>query len=79
MFGPADEAGLVAEGFAADPQALRPGWDRTVDAILAEATLTRPGGAWFQQGGRVGRHSEHLGFLLAEMQHLPRTHPGAVW
>lgn len=79
MFGPADEAPLVASGIAADPGALRPVWDRTVEAVLGEATLSRPAGTWSQQGGRVGRHSEHLGFLLAEMQHLPRTHPGAAW
>jgi ring-1,2-phenylacetyl-CoA epoxidase subunit PaaC len=79
MFGPADEAALVRQGFAADPEALRPEWDRTVDAVLAEATLSRPAGTWSHRGGRSGRHTEHLGFLLAEMQHLPRTHPGAAW
>ncbi len=79
MFGPADESGLVAEGFAADPEALRAEWDRTVETVLAEATLKRPAGIWSHSGGRSGRHTEHLGFLLAEMQHLPRTHPGAKW
>ena len=79
MFGPADEGALVGQGFAADAEALRPEWDRTVDAVLAEATLSRPAGTWSHSGGRSGRHTEHLGFLLAEMQHLPRTHPGAAW
>ena len=79
MFGPADEAPLVAAGIAADPETLRGAWDHTVDDILGQATLVRPSTTWFQQGGRTGRHTEHLGFLLAEMQHLPRTHPGAVW
>ena len=79
MFGPADEAGLVADGFAPDPATLRPVWDRTLDTVLSEATLARPAVPWSQSGGRTGRHSEHLGFLLAEMQHLPRTHPGAAW
>lgn len=79
MFGPADEAPLVAEGVAADPATIRPAWDRTLDAVLAEATLARPATTWFQKGGRTGQHTEHLGFLLAEMQHLPRTHPGATW
>ena len=79
MFGPADEAPLIADGTATDPAALRAAWDATLDHVLAEATLTRPAGTWSHQGGRVGRHSEHLGFLLAEMQHLPRTHPGARW
>lgn len=65
-------------GVAVDPATLRAGWDATVDRVFAEATLVRPGGR-MQTGGRSGRHSEHLGHLLAEMQHLPRTYPGAVW
>ena len=79
MFAGEDEASLVACGMAVDAPGLRAGWDAMVDRVLAEATLVRPGGGWSQTGGRRGRHTEHLGFLLAEMQHLPRTHPGAVW
>lgn len=79
MFGPADEAPLVAAGIAADPDAVRPHWDATVNEVLARATLARPAGAWSHKGGRTGRHTEHLGFLLAEMQHLPRSFPGATW
>ena len=79
MFGPPDEAALVEAGIAPDPAALRPAWDATLDAVLAEATLLRPATTWFQKGGRTGQHTEHLGFLLAEMQHLARTHPGAAW
>ena len=79
MFDGADEAPLVADGIAADPAALRPVFDATVAAVLDQATLQRPAGGWAQRGGRQGRHSEHLGFLLAEMQHLQRTHPGAAW
>ena len=66
-------------GIAADPAPLRAVWDTTVAGILGEATLTRPAGTWMQRGGRTGRHSEHLGFMLAEMQHLQRSHPGAAW
>lgn len=75
----ADELPEGLRGIAPDPATLRPAWERTVDAVLAEATLTRPAGAWMQRGGRSGRHTEHLGFMLAEMQQLPRTHPGAAW
>ena len=75
----AAERGLIEAGVAADPYALRPGWDATVDDILAQAALTRPSGSYVQRGGRTGRHTEHLGFLLAEMQHLQRTYPGATW
>ncbi len=64
---------------APEPAPIRAIWDRTVDAVLTQATLTRPTGTWMQKGGRQGRHTEHLGFLLAEMQHLPRSFPGASW
>ncbi|MDQ3944005.1 MAG: phenylacetate-CoA oxygenase subunit PaaC [Actinomycetota bacterium] len=70
---------LVAAGAAVDPAGLRAEWDAHVEAVLAEATLTRPAEDWRPGGGRHGRHTEHLGYLLAEMQHLHRTHPGARW
>lgn len=70
---------LAAAGVAVDPAPLRPDWDRYVDAVLAEATLRRPEDGWHPTGGRSGRHTEHFGYLLAEMQHLPRSHPGATW
>lgn len=73
------ERGLMAAGVAVDPESLRPGWESTVDSVLAEATLTRPAATPTQTGGRQGRHSEHLAPLLAEMQVLQRTYPGATW
>lgn len=72
-------ATLVAEGSAADPAPVRAAWDTTVDAVLAEATLARPADGWMQTGGRRGRHTEHLGYLLAELQFLQRAYPGATW
>jgi ring-1,2-phenylacetyl-CoA epoxidase subunit PaaC len=78
MFEP-EGAGLVAQGIAPDPAALRPAWDRHVDEVLAEATLARPQRPQNQRGGRSGRHTEHLSRMLAEMQALPRTYPGATW
>ncbi len=57
----------------------RAGWSRSVEAVLTRATLTLPADGWMQSGGRDGRHTEHLGHLLAEMQVLPRSYPGAVW
>ncbi|MEU8209048.1 1,2-phenylacetyl-CoA epoxidase subunit PaaC [Micromonospora sp. NPDC049044] len=62
-----------------DPATLRPAFDETVGAVLAEATLTRPEGGWAPAGGRDGVHTEHLAYLLAEMQVLHRAHPGATW
>jgi len=54
-------------------------WKRDVEAIVAEATLRVPEEQWMASGGKQGRHSEHLGFLLAEMQYLQRSFPGATW
>lgn len=73
------------ELFAADPDApvdpatLRPQWLATVEPVLAGATLTRPADGWGPSGGRDGVHTEHLSYLLAEMQVLHRAHPGAKW
>ena len=54
-------------------------WRDTVRSVIEEATLSLPDDGWMASGGKQGRHSEHLGFLLAELQYLQRTHPGASW
>lgn len=59
--------------------ALKPAWDGTLDAVLAQATLTQPARTRFLSSGKLGRHSEHLGYLLAQMQSLARSDPGAKW
>ncbi len=66
-------------GTAPDPISLRDTWNATVDSVLARATLERPQDGWMQSGGRDGRHTEHLGHLLADMQFLQRSYPGATW
>ena len=73
------ERALIEAGVAVDPASLRAGWNKTIDDVLAEATLTRPQDGFVQSGGRMGRHSEHLGFILAELQFLQRAYPGATW
>ncbi|WP_342241878.1 1,2-phenylacetyl-CoA epoxidase subunit PaaC [Inquilinus sp. OTU3971] len=73
------ESELVRQGVAIDPESLRETWSETVTAVLAEATLTTPPAGWTQRGGRDGRHSEHLGHLLSELQYLQRSYPGAKW
>ena len=73
------EAALVADGVAVEVAALRPEWDTYVDSVLATATLERPTPTWTAEGGRRGVHTEAFGYLLAEMQHLHRSHPGASW
>ena len=62
-----------------DKAALRPAWDARIDAVLAEATLSRPAARRPITGGRSGHHSEQLGHLLTEMQFLQRAYPGATW
>jgi ring-1,2-phenylacetyl-CoA epoxidase subunit PaaC len=62
-----------------DKAALRTAWDQRIDATLAEATLERPAARRPVLGGRIGRHSEHLGHVLSEMQFLQRAYPGATW
>lgn len=54
-------------------------WRENVAAAIAEATLEMPADQWMATGGKQGQHSEHMGFLLAEMQHLQRAYPGATW
>ncbi len=61
------------------PPRSGPAWGRYVTAVLSEATLQQPEPGWRSRGGRAGLHTEHLGHLLAEMQHLHRSHPGATW
>jgi ring-1,2-phenylacetyl-CoA epoxidase subunit PaaC len=70
---------LVQQGVAADPALLQPVWRESVEQVLAEATLTVPDTGWRPTGGRTGRHTEAFGYLLAELQHLHRSHPGASW
>ncbi len=74
----ADRA-LIDAGVLPDPGRLRPAWDAAINETLARATLTRPSHGWMQSGGRFGRHTEHLGHLLAEMQFMQRAYPGASW
>jgi ring-1,2-phenylacetyl-CoA epoxidase subunit PaaC len=70
---------LVASGVAVDPAELEAPVLKVIDDVLAEATLTRPDVAPSVTDGRRGLHTEELGYLLAEMQHLTRSHPGASW
>jgi ring-1,2-phenylacetyl-CoA epoxidase subunit PaaC len=73
------ERALIERGVAVDPAMLHPQWLATVSNVVTEATLTLPRSGWMQQGGRSGKHSEHLGHLLSELQSMQRTFPGATW
>lgn len=70
---------LIKENIAVDLSKLKPMWLQKVKEVFAEATLAMPEDTYMQTGSRQGRHTEHLGFLLAEMQHLHRAYPGAQW
>jgi ring-1,2-phenylacetyl-CoA epoxidase subunit PaaC len=73
------ELGLINDGVAVDTAPLHLPWLKTVSDVVGEATLALPKSNWMQRGGRSGRHSEHLGHLLSELQSLQRTFPGATW
>jgi ring-1,2-phenylacetyl-CoA epoxidase subunit PaaC len=70
---------MAERGIAADLAALRPAYDSSIAAVLAEATLERPRDQRSILGGRRGHHSEHLGHVLATMQFLPRAYSEAKW
>ena len=73
------EQGLINAGIAVDRPALKAGWERQVQAVLTEATLEAPDDQWSIRGGRDGMHTEHLGYLLAELQFMQRAYPGLEW
>jgi ring-1,2-phenylacetyl-CoA epoxidase subunit PaaC len=75
----ATEQRLVTAGVVPAPESLRPAWTRTLDAVFAEATLKTPASSFAHKGGKSGRHTEALGFILAEMQFLQRAYPDARW
>ena len=70
---------MIAAGVAPPMAPIAAAWSARIDAVLREATLGRPPAVGFRWCGKQGHHSEHLGYLLAEMQHLPRTYRGASW
>lgn len=73
------DTAMAEAGLAPDAASLKAEWKETVEAVLDEATLTLPESDFAHMGGLTGRHSEHLGHMLAEMQFLQRAYPGATW
>lgn len=76
-----DEVDKAVEGVGVmiDMDSIKSRWDGMVDEVLSRATLERPVDVAMQSGGRRGRHTEHLGHMLATMQIVARSHPGATW
>lgn len=70
---------VAQAGIAPSPARLRGAFEATVSRVFAEAMLEMPAAAWPQKGGRQGRHGEAMGYLLADLQYMQRTYPGAVW
>jgi ring-1,2-phenylacetyl-CoA epoxidase subunit PaaC len=73
------EQEMAATDIGVDPSSCKQEWMMKTMAVLEEATLMIPDGSWFQKGGKDGRHTEHLGYLLAEMQFIQRAYPGQDW
>ena len=75
---PVDEWACEA-GVGPRPEALRSAWNAGVESALHEATLERPDDEWMASGGKQGQHSEHHGYILAEMQFMQRAYPESTW
>jgi ring-1,2-phenylacetyl-CoA epoxidase subunit PaaC len=73
------DAAMAEQGIGVDPATLREPWLGRVSPALHTATLVQPADGWMQRGGKQGRHGEALSYMLAEMQVLPRSYPGAQW
>ena len=74
----ADKA-MVAAGVGVDVTALKKAYYAKVNSVLEIATIAIPESKWFQKGGKEGVHTEHLGFMLSDMQYMQRTYPGMEW
>lgn len=85
------ELQAASDGFGIDPSTLKESWMKKVEEVFEQATLPSPFREgpvqkdsfgrvrWMQSGGKEGRHTEHMGYLLAEMQYLQRAYPNATW
>ncbi len=73
------ETEAASAGYGVDLHSIKPLTEDKLADILYQATLRRPEDGWMQSGGKTGRHSEHLGYLLAEMQYVQRAYPNSVW
>jgi ring-1,2-phenylacetyl-CoA epoxidase subunit PaaC len=74
----ADKA-ILAAGTGVDVAAIRNSWRERITAVMEEAGLQVPQDAWMQEGGKDGRHTEHLGYILTELQFLQRAYPDMEW
>ena len=73
------ETELTASGILPDLSGIRSEWEATVNSVFQQATITIPSHNWKFEGGRLGRHSEHFGHLLSELQYMQRAYPNSQW
>jgi ring-1,2-phenylacetyl-CoA epoxidase subunit PaaC len=73
------ELQVISEGIGVDVALLKPKWEEKVKEIFTEATLSYPDNVFMQTGGKGGRHTEHLGYILAELQFMQKAYPGCEW
>ncbi len=70
---------LAQQGIGVDLASIKPMWMERITSVFEEANINTPQNSWMQKGGREGRHSEHLGYILTDLQFLQRTYPGMQW
>lgn len=73
------EKAMVSEGIGVDVSQLREPFYKKVSDVLEESTLQTPTIEYFQKGGKQGIHSEHMGYILTELQYMQRTYPNMTW
>jgi len=80
LFQPTEaDTAMVTQGIGVDSTKLKANYYQLVSAVLAEATLITPVVEYFQKGGKQGIHSEHMGFIVTELQFMQRTYPNMNW
>lgn len=70
---------MASQGIGVDLATLRDAYFNTVNSVLNEATISIPDVKYFQKGGKLGKHTEHMGYILTEMQYMQRTFPNMTW
>jgi len=70
---------VLQQGIGVDLVKIKPLWQERIRSVLEEANINLPPGTWMQHGGKEGRHSEHLGYILSELQFVQRAYPGMQW
>jgi len=80
LFMPADyESALVKDGIGVDPASLKDAWTKIINEVMNEATLPVPSNTFMQSGGKQGIHTEHMGYILSDLQYMQRVYPNCEW